>query len=140
MKDIKFRVWYYPENKMYYRGYQKWLHVLLCDDDKETNDGRGTPVKRAAYKDCAMLESTGVLDKNHLEVYEGDIVRVNYKGKSFVDCVGAVPDMFGSKKLHPLNELLKKHGVPGSPESLEVEVLGNEYEHPALLKETSHEN
>ncbi len=125
---------------MYYRGYQKWLHVLLCADDHGSNDGRGLPVRRAAYKDCALLESTGVLDLKHREVYEGDIVRVNYKGKTFVDRVGAVPDMFGSKKMHPLDELLKKYGVPGSPENLEVEVLGNEYEHPELLKEASHEN
>ncbi len=130
MKDIKFRAWHHPENKMYYRGYQKWLHVLLCEDDRGENDGRGRPVKRARYADCTLLESTGMLDKNHKEVYEGDIVRIHYKGKEFVDVVDSVPDMFGSRKLHPLAALLKKHGIPGSPENLDTEVLGNEYENP----------
>ncbi|MBI2095207.1 MAG: hypothetical protein HYT89_03470 [Candidatus Omnitrophica bacterium] len=133
MKDIHFRAWHSPENKMYHRGYQKWLHVLLCEDDHGENDGRGRPVKRARYADCVLLESAGVLDKNHREVYEGDIVRVLYKEKTFVDVVDSVPDMFGSRKLHPLAPLLKRHGIPGSLENLDIEILGNEYENPDLL-------
>jgi hypothetical protein len=45
-----------------------------------------------------------------------------------------VPDMFGSRKLHPLAELLKKYGITGNPDSSELEVLGNEFENPELLK------
>ncbi len=132
MKDIKFRAWHHKENKMYFRGYQKWLHVLLCDDDHGDNDGKGRPIKRAFYGDCTLLESTGLIDKNHREVYEGDIVSLCYKDRRLTDVVGPVPDMFGSRKLHPLAALLTKHGIPGSPEGLEVEILGNEYENPGL--------
>ena len=111
MKNTKFKVWYLPEKKMYYRGYQKLLHVLLCEDDHGSADGNGKPVKRARYDDCQMLESSSVYDKNQLEIFEGDIVKVTYKGQSFVDCVESIEDMFGSRKIHPLQGLLLKHGI-----------------------------
>lgn len=128
MKDIHFRVWYTPENKMYYRGYQKWLHVLLCEDDRGENEGKGRPVKRASYNHCILLESTGFHDKNQREIFEGDIVRVCHKDRVFQEVVGPLPDMFGTRKVHPLDSVLKKHGIQGNPEHLEIEVMGNEYE------------
>ena len=128
MKEVRFRVWHIPENKMYYVGYQKFLHVLLCDDDKGQNQGKGRPAKRAKYKDCVFLESTGLRDKSGKEVFEGDQVRVRVQGKSFEGLVDSIPDSFGNKNAHPLGSLLKKNGVLGNPQELEVEVLGNEYE------------
>ncbi len=132
MKELKFRVWHKEEKKMYFRGYQKLLHVLLCEDDRGEADGKGKPVKRASYEDCELLESTCFFDKKRKEIFEGDIVRVNYKGKVFTDVVSAVPDMFGSKNIHPLENVLSKHGIKGNPDNLEVEVLGNKYENPEL--------
>lgn len=132
--NLKFRAWNVKENKMYYRGYQKLLHVLLCEDDLGENDGKGRPVKRAGYGDCVLLESTGLLDKSGAEIYEGDIVRIAYKGHTFTGVVAPVPDMFRSRKLHPLHDLLIKHGIPENPGNLEIEVLGNEYEHPKLVE------
>ena len=128
MKDVKFRVWHIPENKMYPVGYQKLLHVLLCEEDLGENEGRGRPVKRAKYKDCIFLESTGLRDKNGKEVFEGDRVRVRVQGKEFTGVVEAIPDSFGNKNAHPLGDLLKKNGILGNPRELEMEVLGNEYE------------
>ena len=134
MKELKFRVWHKKENKMYYRGYQKLLHVLLCEDDEGSNDGRGRPVKRASYEDCEFFESTSFADKNRREIYEGDIVRFEYQGKAYEGSVDYVPDMFGSKKLHPLESVLLKNGIQGSPQNLEVEVIGNKRETPEALK------
>lgn len=134
MKDIKFRAWDHDENKMYTRAYQKWLHVLLCDDDRGENEGRGKPVKRIAYNRCTLLESTGLIDKNRREIYEGDVVRVRCAERVFEDVVGAVPDSFGSGKAHPLKPLFLRHGVSGNPDDLEIEVLGNEYENPGLAE------
>ncbi len=137
MKELKFRAWHIQENKMYYRGYQKLFHVLLCEKDPKDEEGSGKPVCRAGYADCYLLESTGLEDKNHREIFESDVLRVKRRDKIFTGLVGSVPDMFGSRKLHPLTELLKKHGIIGNPDDLEMEVLGNEFQNPELLKECS---
>ena len=137
MRDLKFRAWVIKESKMYYRGYQKFLHVLLCDQDPTDPDGSGRPVRRVPYSDCFLLESTGIEDKHRHEIFEGDIVRVKAQGKDFTGVVGSVPDMFGSRKLHPMQSLLLKHGITGNPDKLDVEVLGNEYQDPELLKESN---
>ena len=136
MKELRFRVWHTKENKMYYRGYQKFLHALLCEDDGGSNEGRGRPVKRASYTHCVFLESAGIEDKNRREIFEGDIVRIRHAGRCIEDVVGPVPDMFGSKKIHPLHETLKKNDITGDPARLDMEVIGNEYENPELLKKT----
>lgn len=135
MKEFKFRAWHQKENKMYYRGYQKLFHVLLCEKDPLDQEGSGKPVRRASYNDCFLLESTGLVDKNRKEIFEGDIVRVVHQDRAFVGKVGSVPDMFGSRKLHPLTDLLSRHGISGNPDSLEIEILGNEFENPELLME-----
>lgn len=134
MKDLKFRVWHKKEKKLYYRGYQKLFHVLLCEDDLGGNDGKGKPVKRASYEDCELLESTSFFDKSRKEIYEGDVVRIQYKGQIIQGEVTYIPDMFGSKKLHPLKSVLEKNGISGNPENLEAEVLGNRFENPELLQ------
>ena len=119
---------------MYYRAYQRLFSVLLCDQDPLVDDGRGKPVKRAWYGDCFLLESTGLTDKNRNEIFEGDVVKINYKEKSFTGVVNAVPDTFGAGKIHPLRDLLQKNGISGYPENLDMEVVGNEFENPGLIK------
>ena len=59
------------------------------------------------------------------------------QGREFTGLVGSVPDSFGAGKVHPLRDLLKKHGISGYPENLELEVLGNEFEDQGLLTECS---
>lgn len=127
MRDIKFKVWHRKDQKLYYRGYQKLAHVLLCEDDKGSNDGNGTPVKRASYEDCEFLESTSLQDKNGVEIFESDLVKVAAKNKTFKGVVPPVPDMFRSRNIHPLDTLLREHGI-AEEDILEIEVIGNDYE------------
>jgi hypothetical protein len=113
---------------MYYRGYQKFLHALLCEDDHGALEGRGKPVKRAGYEDCEFMESASLLDKKGKEIFEGDIVRVRAKNMEFEDTVESIPDMFGSKRVHPLQSILERHGIQGYPQDLDLEVIGNRFE------------
>jgi len=135
IREIKFRAWHKREKKMYCRGYQKWSHVLLCEDDHGQNNDRGIPVKRESFEVCELLESTGLEDIRGREIFEGDIVHVNSDGQTFVGAVDSVPDMYRSRGLHPLHNLLEKHGISDRTEDLIVEVLGNRFENPELLRE-----
>ena len=124
------RAWYYPEQKMYYRAYQKWFSVVLCDDDHGQRHGMGIPVKRAPYQDCILLESTFLKDNHGCEIFEGDRVHVTYQGKEFEDIVDGVPDMFKSRKIHPLTELFKRQGLCIAwDDSVEdyIEVIGHQF-------------
>ncbi len=126
--EIEFRVWHRKEQKMYYRGYQKVTHVLLCDPDGGANQGKGTPVKHASYEDCEFMQSAGLKDKRGREIFEGDRVRVKWQNKTVEDILKEVPDMFKSRGLHPLHQLLSQVGIPDKAEDLEMEVTGNRYE------------
>src|SRR5262249_10338290 len=107
---------------MYYRGYQKFLHVLLCEDDRGANDGRGRPVRRASYADCVFLEGTGVYDRSGREVFEGDVVRIRHQDRVDEAVVGPVPDSFGNRAAHPLQSALRAVGIAGNPETVDVEI------------------
>ncbi len=124
--NLKFRVWCISEQKMYYAGYQKLFSVLLCEDDHGTNQGRGVPVKDASYEDCEFMQATGVLDQRGVEIYEGDRVRILVQGRIYEDTLRSVPDMYKSRGLHPLHELLERLGLTEEAE-MTFEILGNRY-------------
>lgn len=125
--DFKFRVWHRPEKKLYYAGYQKLFSVVLCDDDHGANDGRGIPVKDAHYDDCDFLQGTGVLDVTGREIFEGDYVKVKTREQEAVGIVDNIPDMYKSRGLHPMQELLDQLGI--KPEDdVTFEIVGNRYE------------
>lgn len=130
MSEIHFRVWHRPDRQMYYRGYQKLTHILLCGEDQGREDGRGIPLKRASFDDCDLMQGTGVLDRAGREIFEGDAVRVYFKKICFEGILESVPDMYRSRRLHPLHDLLTKFGVDGEAQDLEFEILGNRYETP----------
>lgn len=133
MKEHRFRVWHVKDNKMYYRGYQKFWNVLLCEDDQGAREGRGLPIKKAPYSECVFLEGTGVYDRVGREVYESDIIRIRHQGLTADVVVGPIPDSFGNRSAHPLQSALKAAGISGHPEKIDVEILGNTYESPRLM-------
>lgn len=129
--DIQFRVWHTKENKMYYRGYQKITHVLLCREGGK--EGEGIPEVRANYDDCEFMQSTGLFDAQNREIFEGDIVRVRLEDREVQGLVENMPDMYKSRKLHPLHSLLIKNNISDDEEGMIFEVLGNRYETPELI-------
>ena len=128
MNEITFRVWHRKENKMYYRGYQKVTHVLLCEEGRGANEEKGIPALRASYADCEFMQNTGLKDKQGRLIFEGDRVRVRWQGKTAEGILEEVPDMFKSRGLHPLHPLFVAAGIPDQAEGVEMEVTGNRYE------------
>ena len=127
IREIIFRAWHMGEKKMYFRGYQKFSHILLCEDDCGKNEGKGLPVKRAGYDDCELLEGSGIKDCKGAEIFEGDMIRVNCGDRQFEGVLDGIPDMFRSRGLHPLHNLLIKNGCTGEEKVLNFEIVGNRY-------------
>lgn len=127
-RAIKFRVW---NNKT-----KSWVHGpgqephLFGETILLGGFMQGVPL--LDLDDCVPLQFTGLLDKNGVEIYEGDIVRFQYRDEGEFYGVVGMDDMyvgfsvqeskafFGSINLTYYNN--KDHTV-----------VGNIYENPELL-------
>lgn len=128
-RQIKFRAWNNEHKKMYKvatlfldkQGNVTGVHVLF-------SGGIGAAVVTSPYVEAIsvkVMQFTGLKDKNGKECYEGDIVT---NGGIVAEVVYAL----GSTGF----ELRTKKGkFVGSPTSWEnIEVVGNIYENPDLIK------
>jgi uncharacterized phage protein (TIGR01671 family) len=78
------------------------------------------------YEDCELMQSTGLKDKNDVEIYEGDIVRLKSKKHGLHNAtITYEAPMFimdGNKSIFKDTALTIS------------EVIGNIYENPELLE------
>lgn len=93
------------------------INGLLCERD---------------FDEIELMQSTGLKDKNDKEIFDGDIVKFTItNGFNYVvDEYGAVSYEFGD--FYVINGLAKY--LISDIDTNEVEVIGNEFENPELLK------
>ncbi|MCI3922460.1 YopX family protein [Paenibacillus sp. TRM 82003] len=129
MREIKFRVWSKENGFMY-----EWEDLLGFDGFKEhmeiaeTGDQNHSP----------MMQYTGLKDKNGKEIYEGDVLHVleltNKELSSYASPVEFID--FGFLVTEPNGTQVPLACFHKSSYPLfEIEIIGNIYEHPSLLKE-----
>lgn len=121
----KFRAWLKKEQKMdNYIDHISWLEdELYCIGDGITY--------MVSAEDLELMQSTGLVDKNGKEIFEGDIVKMSKDVYSEPTYYEVVRHRGGAYRLES-----KQHGCELWLRHTDCEVVGNIYENPELLEES----
>lgn len=115
-REIKFRAWEVNLKKMID------LHKLTpLATTIETHDGLYLPF----VENLILMQFTGLTDKNGKEIYEGDILQFEFKGKKEISVI--------KEHNHDGRGYCWWMSLPFGQRPFEI--IGNIYENPDLLKE-----
>ena len=135
MREFKFRAWVREEDERYSymvdspRSIITILeHILMVGRPMGFSDCDSRPYPER----YVLMQYTGLKDKNGREIYEGDIVL--YDRNIHKDIDTAKFKVVWAKDRYVLQEIKHKYYIDDVTWEL-VEVIGNVYENPELLKE-----
>ena len=120
MRVIKFRAWYNQTNEMI-----NWNEIQECVRNIDWDD---------FMADCELMQYTGLKDKNGVEIYEGDIVRIKYSdnGDSYTEVVTVIYE--NGRGYSPFNWEYICDGCDCGLNINIIEVIGNIHQHSHLLE------
>lgn len=124
MDLLRFRAWLKKEQKMdNYIDHISWLEdELYCIGDGITY--------MVSAEDLVLMQSTGLVDKNGKEIFEGDIVKMSKDVYSEPTYYEIVRHRGGAYRLES-----KQHGCELWLRHTDCKVVGNIYENPELLED-----
>lgn len=116
----------------------KWMcEVTVIDYDLRSVDicriedvARHTEM-RVDKDEVVLMQSTGLKDKNDVEIFEGDVVTNGWKRQVVIFGTQEVEEDFGSVRIYRGFNLYLGGGYPNAVMST-FEVIGNVYENPEL--------
>jgi uncharacterized phage protein (TIGR01671 family) len=125
MREIKFRAWD--------RDNKKWLdtgYLAISPESGELLEAHD-PGEFVIFDSTnyALMQFTGLKDKNGKEIYEGDWCRFMRRGESFETKQGLV-EFFGSGFKAVIDD---REDALNLDRYYEIETIGNIYENPELL-------
>ena len=150
MIPVKFRAWDKDEKWMVYDILNAYDGMWSYKNSDEINDHYGYVSSIQCFMDeeeFEIMQYTGLKDKNGVEIYEGDIVKFDarshyhpevYAWEYETKGVGVIRFEMGGYVLGGREEshiLESLFGMLMNYEEIEMEVIGNIYENPELLKE-----
>lgn len=119
---FNFRAFIKPLNKIY-----RVYNLMENGDKVEVIDNNGDFVGDGFYKDeFNLMQSTCLTDKNNIEIFEGDIIKINKNSKAIIEFKNS--GFFIVEKGYN-NQLLNNF-----VNYKVIEVVGNIYENQELLK------
>jgi len=147
MREIKFRAWDEQKKVMHYdfefiRSGTEGDDWIVFKSDKQKLDDKTAifhPLENPYFQQqLEIMQFTGLLDKNGKEIYEGDIANITYncmRFSRFMDVTdrGVMEwiDKSAQWGFKVENSILNEE-----MQDLKIEVIGNIYENPELLKES----
>lgn len=135
MREIKFRAW----NKRLKEMEQVINLDWFCEEDGTREKYDITTSKALVSDELILMQFIGFKDKNSKEIYEGDIVLFPYVGH-----IKPFKVVFGGAYNYAAFGITRKSEIVGSGPSWDtlnhlytekIEVIGNIYENPELIKE-----
>lgn len=114
-----------------------WSKKEKCFIDDYIIDSRGNEYQfnKCEFwgddRDVIVMLGTGLTDKTGKPIYEGDIVKIKYYGKSIITQV-TIETGKTVMQCEPFNQY--NYSEDGYDEPSTCEIIGNIYENPELLK------
>lgn len=124
-REIKFRAWHKDLKKMFKIG-QITLEKGTWNFEPNDRDFIGMSIP--SQPSFVLMQYTGLHDKNGKEIYEGDILKVYYKGMSEVGYVEYDNDYCEYKIIINTDK-----DYFSLWKSIDLEKIGNKYDNPELL-------
>lgn len=125
MREIKFRAWDEMEKLMFREQEYNTYEEINIDEGEliaGSNDENGD------WYELKLMQFTGLKDKNGKEIYEGDIVLIDWKDNRYGKHKGIVE--------WNIEQACWEFGAGATSElDWSHEVIGNIYENPELLEE-----
>ena len=133
-REIKFRAWD-KVRKEYLSGGQVLIAILKGNRPKSNPVYLDILKDADMYKDRFVLEQfTGLHDKNGKEIYEGDIIE--YGGQQYLDVFRALIKYKDDRFIADWHcDVFFRKDVHFWTTERKVQVIGNIYSNPELLKE-----
>lgn len=124
-REIKFRAWHKDLKKMFKIGQ---ITLEKGTWNFEPNDRDFIGISIPSQPSFVLMQYTGLHDKNGKEIYEGDILKVYYKGMSEVGYVEYDNDYCEYKIIINTDK-----DYFSLWKSIDLEKIGNIYDNPELL-------